>query len=61
MKKYKIICWQDVKTNKWGCIIREGDAFDWKLAPEFETKEEAIKYASSALKYWGFEFEVIDL
>ena len=57
----KIIVWKNVKTNKWECLIREGDTFDWILAPVFDTKEEAIKYGSSISEYLGFEFEVFEL
>ena len=61
IRMLKIIVWKNVKTNKWECIIREGDTFDWILAPAFDTKEEAIKYGSSISEYLGSEFEVFEL
>lgn len=63
MKALKIMVWKNVKTNKWECRIREEEKYDWELAPAFETKEEAIAFASYILQFWGseFEFEVVEL
>ena len=61
MKTFKIMFWKNARTNKWECLIREGDTFDWRLSPAFQTKEEAIAYASSWLQQLGLEFEVIEL
>ena len=64
MKACKIICKimvrKNVKTNNWECIVRDRDGI-WKIAPTFETKEKAIKYAASNMQYLGVEFEVVEL
>ena len=61
LPKYKIMVWKNVITDKWECLIRDGETCDWLLAPSFKTKEEAITYASSILKQRGLKFEVVEL
>ena len=62
IRMLKIIVWKNVRTNNWECVIRDRvGKLEWKLAPAFKTKEEAIAYASSMLQIAGFAWEVIEL